>query len=67
MKTRPTWTPRRIMALIVIGPVAAIAMGVAIQLANPGYMQDARDGGTPVVQPVPTISMTIVPYSGVNR
>jgi hypothetical protein len=58
---RSTWTPRRIVGLIVIGPVAAIAVGVAIQVANPTYMQDARDGAVQVVD------APLVPYTGVNR
>jgi hypothetical protein len=59
--TRATWTPGRIIGLIVIGPVAAIAMGVVIQLANPAYMQDTRDGAVQVV------TSTLKPYTGVNR
>jgi hypothetical protein len=59
--TRATWTPSRIVALIVIGPVAAIAMGSLIEIANPTYMQDARDGAVQVV------TSTLKPYTGVNR
>jgi uncharacterized membrane protein len=55
VKTRATWTPRRIMALIVLWPVTAVAVALAIQLANPTFMQDAKVGGTPVVVTKPFV------------
>jgi hypothetical protein len=47
---RATWTPRRIVSLLLIGPAAAVLFGLAVQIVNPGWMTDASYGATvPVV------------------
>ena len=56
----PLISPARRLFLIVVGPVAAIAFTVAIQIANPQY-----NYGTPVP---PTVTMPFVPApNGQNR
>lgn len=55
---RSSW---RVVGLLVIGPLTAVIVGSIIQLVNPTYMQDARDGA------VQTITSTMAPYSGVNH
>lgn len=46
---KPVWTPRRVLALILIWPVTAIAFGLAVHTVNPEWMTDASYGGTSVV------------------
>lgn len=41
---RSSW---RVMTLIVIGPVTAVAMGIVLALGAPSWSQDASYGGTP--------------------
>lgn len=46
---KQTWTQRRILTLILIWPVTAIAFGLSVHIVNPEWMTNASYGGTSVV------------------
>jgi hypothetical protein len=55
----------RILFLLIIAPVTAIAYASAVYIVNPIFIQDARDSGTPVAPP--TVTVTMQPYTGIDR
>lgn len=54
----------RILLLVIIAPVTAIAYASAVYIVNPTFVQDARYGGTPVP---PVVVVTMQPYTGIDR